>query len=148
MEIRGVSSAAHAMNSAVGTTAHEESAPVSKQDQMDFSKAWQQFMGVSNRVSTMSSKAEQLSKILRNDTAFAEDRRRSFLSNPVGRELAKELILNDPELQEEIAKNMWESYQMISPSYSAANHLYIPASYKEFNVKAIDRKSTRLNSSH
>lgn len=71
---------------------------------MDFSKAWQQFMGVSNRVSTMSSKAEQLSKILRNDTAFAEDRRRSFLSNPVGRELAKELILNDPELQEEIAK--------------------------------------------
>ena len=31
MEIRGVSSAAHAMNSAVGTTAHEESAPVSKQ---------------------------------------------------------------------------------------------------------------------
>ena len=94
MEIRGVSSAAHAMNSAVGTTAHEESAPVSKQDQMDFSKAWQQFMGVSNRVSTMSSKAEQLSKILRNDTAFAEDRRRSFLSNPVGRELAKELILN------------------------------------------------------
>ena len=137
MEIRGVSSAAHAMNSAVGTTAHEESAPVSKQDQMDFSKAWQQFMGVSNRVSTMSSKAEQLSKILRNDTAFAEDRRRSFLSNPVGRELAKELILNDPELQEEIAKNMWESYQMISPSYSAANHLYIPASYKEFNVKAM-----------
>ena len=62
MEIRGVSSAAHAMNSAVGTTAHEESAPVSKQDQMDFSKAWQQFMGVSNRVSTMSSMAEQLSK--------------------------------------------------------------------------------------
>ena len=26
---------------------------------------------------------------------------------------------------------------MISPSYSAANHLYIPASYKEFNVKAM-----------
>lgn len=79
------------------------------------------------------SRIERLRKQLESDEAYMKSPIRDFLRNPVGRELAKEIILANEDIQEQVAKLSWEIDQRAA---RANPNLHVPASYKDIDVKA------------
>ena len=98
-----------------------------------FSASYQQYASTPSSASAASqAKIDSLADKLKQDSSFVEDKRRAFYNNPVGRELAKEMILSDEGLQDEIAKNIWKGLTDIAPGYA-----YVPPSWKDIDVKAM-----------
>lgn len=98
-----------------------------------FSVSYQQYASTPSSASAASqAKIDSLADKLKQDSSFVEDKRRAFYNNPVGRELAKEMILSDEGLQDEIAKNIWKGLTDIAPGY-----VYVPPSWKDIDVKAM-----------
>lgn len=52
-------------------------------------------------------KISELESALRNNSDFADNKRREFISDPVGRELASTMILSDPNLQVQITEKIF-----------------------------------------
>lgn len=115
------------------TSSHE---PVSGEDQLELSAAYQKF---SSYASSPGQNPEDNPRVaallerLKQDKSFTEDKYRSFLKHPLAKELAKEIILADDDLQEQIAKKMWEDYKAVP----ANARLYDPPTWKEINVKGM-----------
>lgn len=111
------------------------------QDEITFSTAYQQYMSVSNTGNSASqARIDSLTEQLRQDTSFSEYKHRLFMDHPIGRELAKEIILADEGIQEQIAKNIWNTYNSI------ADKSYLPASWRDIDVKAMLLSSDELTS--
>ena len=103
-----------------------------QQDKWAMSSTYQQYLFTSNAGSSVSqARIEALAEQLRQDTSFSQDKRRYFADHPVGRELAAELILADEELQEQIAKRMWESLSLL------ADQSELPSSWRDINISAM-----------
>lgn len=83
---------------------------------------------------------DRLTAQLKKEESFVNSKRRNFLNNPIGRELATAIILADPELQEQIAKNMWQdtaqsnAMRMTNPDHYGAP-LYLPPDYHGYDIK-------------
>lgn len=86
-------------------------------------------------------KIETLTEELKNDESFSKDPRRSYMENPVGRELVSTIILADPDLQEQIAKNLWNDAiqanknAMFNPTIYKVHE--VPPSYKDYDIPAL-----------
>lgn len=111
-----------------------------RQDTVSISGSCREYVAISKSEQSgvkPSTKSSRLLEALKKDTSFTEYKHRSFIDHPIGREAAKAIILEDENLQEEVAKNIWKSYGLISPDYMIQSKMYVPASYKEINVKAL-----------
>lgn len=90
----------------------------------------------------MQEKIEQLTERLKQDESFINDKNRHFINNPIGRELATATILDSAELQDKIAKQMWESITATNAEVKKNPVIYgpptpLPANYKDINIKAM-----------
>ena len=111
-----------------------------RQDTVSISGSCQEYVAISKSEQSgvkPSTKSSRLLEALKKDTSFIEYKHRSFINHPIGREAAKAIILEDENLQEEVAKTIWKSYGLISPDYMIQSKMYVPASYKKINVKAL-----------
>lgn len=102
-----------------------------REDMLTVSSAYQQYTSSPAKNTATQARIDALTEQLRKDTSFSEYRHRTFSSHPIGRELAKEIILADENLQEQIAKNMWMSRSKNADKSS------LPQSWRDINVKAM-----------
>lgn len=103
-----------------------------RQDKWTVSTDYQQYMSTSGTDnSAAQAKIEALTEQLRQDSTFSQYKSRDFRNNPMGRELAAEIILADEGLQEQIAKKMWETLSW------TADQRNLPPSWRDINVKAM-----------
>lgn len=117
---------------ALGTQKSPRTVVAPRQDKWTVSNSYQQYLSnVATSSSTSQAKIKALADQLRKDTSFSQDKRRNFINHPVGRELATEIILADEELQEKIAKTMWETLSW------TATQRDLPPSWRDINVKAM-----------
>lgn len=102
-----------------------------QEDTLTVSSAYQRYASPTAKNTASQARIDALTEQLRKDTSFSEYRHRTFSSHPIGRELAKEIILADENLQEQIAKNMWESRS------KNADKSTLPQSWRDIDVKAM-----------
>lgn len=83
---------------------------------------------------------DHLTELLKKDKSFMSDISRDFMTHPIGRDLATAMILADPDLQEQIAKNMWRDiaqsnvWSSINPDHYG-QPLYLPPDYHGYNIE-------------
>ena len=117
---------------ALGTQKSPRTVAAPRQDKWTVSNSYQQYLSnAATSSSTSQAKIKAFADQLRKDTSFSQDKRRNFINHPVGRELAAEIILADEELQEKIAKTMWETLSW------TATQRDLPPSWRDINVKAM-----------
>ncbi len=84
----------------------------------------------------------RLLKLLKEDKSFTGSHHRNFISHPFARQVVKEMILEDKDLQDQIAQDIWtETLEhniraLKNPNGSGAPR-YLPSTPKGFNIKAM-----------
>lgn len=139
IEANSVSSASTFNLAATETQKSHRTVAAPQQDKWAMSGAYQRYLSTSSAGSSASqARIEALAEQLRQDTSFSQYKRRNFADHPVGRELATELILADEELQEKIAKGIWESLSLL------ADQSELPSSWRDINISAMLLSSDTL----
>lgn len=91
---------------------------------------------------------ESLKSTLEKDEAFLKKSNRSFLDSPVARQLVTSMILADPDLQDQVAKKIWEGYDnrnQISRSHPDWQYgiVELPENYQDIDVPAMLRSQDK-----
>lgn len=118
----------------------EEKNAVQRQDSLTLSPALQEKQP-SAPSNYYEKEIARLEELLKKDASFVNDSCRNFINSPIGRKLASTIILSDKNLQDEIAKHMWESTarsnQMRRKNPLIYAQLPLPKDYHGYNIKAM-----------
>lgn len=97
---------------------------------------------------TLQKTVENLKSTLEKDEAFLNKSNRSFFDSPVARQLVTTMILADPDLQDQVAKKIWEGYDsrnQISRSRPGLQYgiVELPENYQDIDVPAMLRSQDK-----
>lgn len=119
----------------------EEKKTVQRQDSLTLSPALQEKQPPAPS-NCYEKEIARLEEQLKEDASFVNDSCRNFINSPTGRKLASTMILSDKNLQEEIAKYMWESTARSNQMRRKNPLVYgpglpLPKDYHGYNIRAM-----------
>lgn len=90
----------------------------------------------------LNKKIESLKSALQADSVFMNDKFRYYSSHPLGRELASTMIMADQDLQDQVAKALWDSTASSNQFRSRNPDVYgpvqsIPLDWREYDIPAM-----------